>query len=77
MRGVVGVEHGFGHKALGARDITVDGKRIPAVKGAGAGLNLNDLVPGDPSRQGISTLTESDTGSAVRQGIPLRVEKIA
>ena len=31
----------------------------------------------DPSRKGISALTESDTGSAVRQGIPLRIEKLA
>ena len=31
MRGVVGVEHGFGHKALGAGDIVVDGERIVAL----------------------------------------------
>ncbi len=77
MRGVVGVEHGFGHKALGAGDIVVDGERIVALKGAAAGINLNDLVPDDPSRKGFSALTESDTGSAVRQGIPLRIEKLA
>ena len=77
MRGVVGVEHGFGHKALGAGDIMVDGVRIPALKGAAAGVNLNDLVPDDPSRKGLSALTESDSGSAVRQGIPLRIEKLS
>ena len=77
MPGVVGVEHGFGHTALGAGDMIVDGVRIPAAAGAGAGVNLNDLVPADPSRQGFSTLTECDTGSAVRQGIPVRVEKLA
>ena len=76
MPGVIGVEHGFGHTALGARDVIVDGQRIQASAGANAGINLNDLVPNDPSRQGLSTLTECDTGSAVRQGIPVRVEKI-
>jgi tetrathionate reductase subunit A len=76
MPGVIGVEHGFGHTALGARDVIVDGQRIQASPGANAGINLNDLVPNDPSRQGVSTLTECDTGSAVRQGIPVRVEKI-
>ena len=77
MPGVVGVEHGFGHTALGARDVVVDGRRIAAARGAGAGVNLNDLVPADPSRNGASALTEADTGSAVRQGIPVRVEKVA
>lgn len=77
MPGVVAVEHGFGHKALGAADVWVDGRRIPAAPGCGAGLNLNDLVPGDPSRQGVTALTESDSGSAVRQGIPVRVERLA
>ena len=71
MRGVVGIEHGFGHKALGAGDILVNGERIPALKRAAAGVNLNDLVPDDPSRKGFSALTESDSGSAVRQGIRL------
>ena len=39
-------------------------------------MNLNDLVPGDPSRKGVTALTESDSGSAVRQGIPVRVERL-
>ena len=76
MPGVVAVEHGFGHKALGAADVWVDGRRIPAVPGCGTGMNLNDLVPGDPSRKGVTALTESDSGSAVRQGIPVRVERL-
>ena len=74
---------GFGSRMMPATAdrpkplVTVNGVRIPALKGAAAGVNLNDLVPDDPSRKGLSALTESDSGSAVRQGIPLRIEKLS
>lgn len=76
MPGVLAVEHGFGHTALGAGTVEVDGKHIPASRAAGAGINLNDLVPADPSRKGVSTLVEHENGCAARQGIPVRVERV-
>ncbi|WP_207260186.1 molybdopterin dinucleotide binding domain-containing protein [Desulfovibrio sp. Huiquan2017] len=75
--GVIAVEHGFGHRALGAADVTVDGRVIKANPGAANGFSLNDLVPGDPTRRGASTLQEHETGAAARQGIPVRLKKIA
>ncbi len=53
-----------------------DGRRIAAATGAGAGVNLNGLLPAGPSRNGVSILTEADTGSAVRPGILVRVERM-
>jgi tetrathionate reductase subunit A len=76
MPGVVAVEHGFGHTALGASDVVVDGKPIRARRNVAAGFCLNDLAPSDPTRKGLSTLVEHEYGSAARQGIPVRVEKI-
>jgi tetrathionate reductase subunit A len=74
--GVIAVEHGFGHRALGASDVEVDGVAIRANPGAAGGFSLNDLVPDDPTRRGASTLQEHETGAAARQGIPVRITKI-
>ncbi|EGB16320.1 molybdopterin dinucleotide-binding region [Pseudodesulfovibrio mercurii] len=74
--GVVAVEHGFGHRSLGAADVIVDGHVIKANPGAANGFSLNDLVPNDPTRRGVSTLQEHETGAAARQGIPVRIKKI-
>jgi tetrathionate reductase subunit A len=74
--GVIAVEHGFGHRALGAADVEVDGLVVRANPGAANGFSLNDLVPNDPTRRGASTLQEYETGSAARQGIPVRIKKI-
>lgn len=74
--GVIAVEHGFGHRALGAASVEVDGSVIPANPGAANGFSLNDLVPEDPTRRGVSTLQEHETGAAARQGIPVRLRKV-
>ena len=76
MPGVVAVEHGFGHTGLGASDVEIDGVRTPARKSVAAGINLNDLVPPDPTRKGLSALAEHMGGPAARQGIPVRIEKV-
>jgi tetrathionate reductase subunit A len=76
MPGVVAVEHGFGHTALGASSVVIDGQMLPVRKDAAAGFCLNDLVPSDPTRRGVSVLGEHESGSSARQGIPVRVEKV-
>jgi tetrathionate reductase subunit A len=76
MPGVVAVEHGFGHRALGASDVEVDGTVIKARDRAANGFSLNDLVPDDPTRPGASTLQEHETGCSARQGIPVRIAKV-
>ena len=50
--------------------------RTPARKSVAAGINLNDLVPPDPTRKGLSALAEHMGGPAARQGIPVRIEKV-
>ncbi|MDD3311754.1 molybdopterin dinucleotide binding domain-containing protein [Pseudodesulfovibrio sp.] len=76
MPGVVAVEHGFGHRALGGSDVVVDGRTIKARERAANGFNLNDLVPNDPTRRGASTLQEHETGASARQGIPVRITRV-
>src|SRR5690625_6720129 len=44
MRGAIAVEHGYGHKELGARVHYVDGQAMPHNPNICAGSNLNDLV---------------------------------
>ena len=48
--GAVGIEHGYGHTELGARAHVVDGKAMPHNPALAAGVNLNDLGFGDPTR---------------------------
>ena len=48
----IAIEHGFGHKELGAREHWIDGQKVVANPLRGAGVNLNDLAVLDPSRHG-------------------------
>ena len=48
----------------------------PDLKSWAAGINLNDLVPPDPTRKGLSALAEHMSGPAARQGIPVRIETV-
>lgn len=77
MEGVLAVEHGFGHKELGARAHRIGGKLQPDLAGEiGAGINLNDLGIPDPTRPGASVWLDPVAGSSVRQGIPARLERV-
>ncbi|WP_029010084.1 molybdopterin dinucleotide binding domain-containing protein [Azospirillum halopraeferens] len=77
MPGVLAVEHGFGHREYGARPHVIGGTRQPDVPEIGAGINLNDLGIADPTRAGASVWVDPIAGSAVRQGIPARLERLA
>jgi tetrathionate reductase subunit A len=76
MRGVVAVEHGYGHKELGARAHVIGGTRQPVKPALAAGLNLNDLGIADPTRKEASVWLDPVAGSSVRQGLPARIEKV-
>lgn len=76
QRGVLSIEHGFGHWGLGASAISIGGKRRGKSPARGAGLAHNLLGLTDPSRKGISTLGDVVVGSNARQGLRARVEKI-
>ncbi|MCF8055947.1 MAG: tetrathionate reductase subunit TtrA [Desulfocapsa sp.] len=76
QRGVIGIEHGFGHWGLGAAEVEVNGKKRPASQARAAGVAHNLLGLADPSRQGVSTLADMVVGSNARQGIGVKLEKL-
>lgn len=76
QRGVIGIEHGFGHWGLGASDVVVDGKKRPSDQARAAGVAHNLLGLADPSRRGVSTLADMVVGSNARQDIGVKVEKL-
>ncbi|TCD13400.1 molybdopterin dinucleotide binding domain-containing protein [Oricola cellulosilytica] len=75
MRGALGIEHGFGHRELGAGAHQIDGEPFGGNPWVGAGVNLNDLGFADPTRNIAGTWLEPISGAAVRQGLPVRVKK--
>ncbi len=76
MPGAAVVEHGYGHKELGARAHLIGSQRQPERAALSAGINLNDLGLPDPSQAGASVWLDPVAGSAVRQGLPARIERV-
>lgn len=76
-RGAVAVEHGYGHRELGARTHYVDGKALPGDEAIGAGVNLNDLGLVDPTHGSGNAWLDWVTGASVRQALPARIEKVS
>ena len=70
QRGVVAVEHGFGHRELGARAHRIGGQTQPHEPEIAAGVNLNDMGLSDPTCNGRNVFLDPVAGSAVRQGRP-------
>lgn len=73
QRGVIAVEHGFGHKEHGARAHRIGKLRQPDEPAIGAGINLNDLGLTDPSRGDKNVFVDPVSGTSVRQGLPARI----
>jgi tetrathionate reductase subunit A len=76
MRGVIGIEHGFGHWRFGADSMQFGNRKLKADPAYGAGLCINRLGLPDPVRPGISTLADFVLGANARNGLPARVEKV-
>ncbi|PTD95310.1 molybdopterin dinucleotide binding domain-containing protein [Pseudothauera lacus] len=76
MRGVVAVEHGFGHRELGARAHLIGTQTQPQRPQLGAGINLNDLGLVDPTRPSTALWVDAISGAAVRNGLPARLQRI-
>ena len=72
----VAIEHGFGHRGFGAQDITIDGATLAADSRLAAGVSLNDLGMLDPTREKAGVWVDPVSGTAVRQGLPARIERI-
>lgn len=76
QRGVIGIEHGYGHWGLGGRKEQIENKVWHASGLRGAGVSNNRLGYPDPTREGISTLADYVIGANARQGIPVKVHKV-
>ncbi|MBW6390018.1 molybdopterin-dependent oxidoreductase [Billgrantia antri] len=76
MPGSLGIEHGYGHRDLGATPHVIDGESQPDLEWLRAGININDLGFKDPTRSVDGTWLEPISGAAVRQGLPIRVSRI-
>nr|WP_227870927.1 tetrathionate reductase subunit A [Orrella marina] len=76
--GAIAVEHGYGHRELGARSHKIDGNQTASSSALSAGVNLNDLGFRDPTRGPDGNIwIDWVSGAAVRQGLPVRVSKLA
>lgn len=76
MPGVIAMEHGYGHREMGARQHWLDGEPMAQRSQIAFGVNLNDLGFADPTRKVPGPWLEWVTGSSVRQGLPARIEKV-
>ncbi len=75
MPGVLAVEHGYGHRELGARAHRIGKREQPDMPELAAGINLNDLGFADPTRAGKSVWMDAISGATVRNGLPARVKR--
>ena len=66
--GAVGIEHGYGHTEL-ARARVVDGKAMPHNPALAAGVNLNDLGFGDPTRGAHANVDRLGVGRGGAAGL--------
>ncbi|MGI1968372.1 tetrathionate reductase subunit A [Shewanella baltica] len=73
----IAIEHGYGHKELGARDTVIDEIKIVANPRIRVGINMNDLNLFDPSRHGRYPLVDWASGASARQGLPAKIEKLS
>ncbi|MFZ7317192.1 molybdopterin-dependent oxidoreductase, partial [Avibacterium avium] len=76
MPGVIAIEHGYGHKQLGATSYEIDGKVIRGNQQIQQGININDLGLLDETKEIKSPWLDWVCGSAVRQSLPARLKKI-
>jgi tetrathionate reductase subunit A len=74
--GVIAVEHGYGHRELGARAHVIGAASQPHNSALAAGINLNDIGLADPAANGPQPWLDPVVGSAVRQGLPARIERV-
>ena len=76
IKGTIAIEHGYGHKQLGAASYFIDNQEVKGNAQIKRGLNLNDLGLIDDTKEIVSPLVDRVCGSAVRQGIPAKLIKL-
>jgi tetrathionate reductase subunit A len=77
MPGVIAIPHGYGHRELGARAHRIGDGVVRLLEDADAGVCENDLGLRDHTRQGTSVWVDPISGTAVRQGLPARLRRLA
>lgn len=77
IAGTIAIEHGYGHKQLGATSYQIDGQIIQGDAQIKRGININDFGLLDNTKEIVSPWVDWVCGSAVRQGLPAKVKKIA
>ncbi|QKF92240.1 molybdopterin-dependent oxidoreductase [Campylobacter sp. CCUG 57310] len=75
-KGVISLEHGFGHTEFGARTHYIDGKPALRIEGTEVGINHNLLGLLDPKRKGRFSLNDWLVGTCARQALPANIYKI-
>jgi tetrathionate reductase subunit A len=73
--GVAAIEHGFGHRELGARAHKIGNTRQPRDIRLAAGVNLNDIGVIDPTRPDKAPWVDAISGASVRNGLPARIRR--
>ncbi len=74
--GTIAIEHGYGHKQLGASSYEIDETKIEGNAKIKRGINLNDFGIIDHTKTIQSPWEDWVCGSVVRQGIPAKIEKV-
>ena len=78
QKNAIAIEHGYGHWELGVREHLIDGQKTGNDPELGAGVLINQLGFRDITRGDQKNIwVDWGSGAAVRQGMPVRLEKIA
>ncbi len=74
--GTIGIEHGYGHKEMGARNHKIGNVVLEGLSTAGAGINSNDLGYADPTCEKAVVLADPVVGSIARQALPAKITRL-
>lgn len=78
QKNAIAIEHGYGHWELGVREHLIDGKKTGNNPELSAGVLINKLGFRDITRGDQKNIwVDWGSGAAVRQGMPVRLEKVA
>lgn len=77
IKGTIAIEQFMDINNLGATGYTINGKLIEGNAQIGSGVNINDLGLLDSTKEIASPWVDWVCGSAVRQGIPAKLVKLA
>lgn len=78
QKNAIAIEHGYGHWELGVREHSIDGEKTGTNPEYSAGVLINRLGFRDTTRGDQKNIwVDWGSGGVVRQGMPVRLEKVA